>query len=300
MEAAGQAPEAVAVAEQVIDLLLEGPLLPGAGSWPPDSALAITEDLYGAEGLRQTVDGGFPVDDYLLVSMDETLRLYLVEGVLLSALCGPRPFTVALEREDPWSPVNILASGMALCSTVSHVEFLESLPRNAEPTLLPGALEACSLAEQKLAAALEPLPEGWRSVALAISAWREIDRRAGERLRPSDPSLLAAVCYLAGPWRLTPLLTAAQWQEQFGVGADAFLAAWHFLDEVLDLTEEIYRYLPRLSPAELAHDPEAEGSLMELVHGFLESLEDEPPAPPPPPVPPPPDDGLLPLFPDHN
>lgn len=292
-----QRDEAIAVCETVLNAMLQGESEAWEGLWAPQSALALTEALYGPEGIRQLLDDGLDYDDYILVGCDSPPGHLILEGIVLGAP-GPLPFTVIQLPDPPYSLVNVLRSGLALCSTMEHVGYLENLPHRPAPELLLPARARLVGPELRLAQAFDELPRGWRSSACALSAWRALSLRSGPGPQPHQEALLAAVCYQTGPWRLMPLVTTAQWRELFDVTEEEFVAAWQYLHRLLELEFDYYCYMPKLPESGVIPDPTTDGDLMSLVAGFLDTLDgddegdwpdedDE-------------DSGVFPLFPEGN
>ena len=129
--------EALPVCETALDALLAGEADKWDGFWAPQSTLALSEALYGPEGVRQLLDDGLDYEDYLLVGCDSPPGHLVFEGLLLGTP-GPLPFTAVLLPDPPYHLINILRSGLALCSTMEHVEYLENLPRRPAPSSKPG------------------------------------------------------------------------------------------------------------------------------------------------------------------
>lgn len=303
--------EALGVCETALEALLGGDAAAWAGLWAPQSVPAIAEQLYGREGVQQLLDDGLACDDYLLVGTDTPPGHLLFEGIALSP-SGPMPFTTVQSREPPYPLQNILRSGLALASTIEHVEYLESLPHRPEPELLLPARTRLSAAELRLVEAMAGLPRGWRSAACAITAWRALRQRPhpcappslqerGRRRNSADPrpgedALLAAICYQTGPWRLMPLASPQHWQTMFGVSEEEFIEAWKYVHRALTLEFDYYLYMPKLPETGIMPDPTTEGDVLSLVAGFLDTLtqdeeedeEDEDAG------------GVFPLFPEGN
>jgi hypothetical protein len=266
--------EALALCERALHALLTGDAPAWEGLWAPASALALTEALYGAEGLRQLLDDGLDYDEFLLVGADAPGGQFIFEGLVLGPP-GPVPFTTVQAQDPPFLLHNLLRSGLALASTMDHVEFLENLPHRPEPQLLLPARARLSAQELRLVEAFEDLARGWRSAACAVTAWRALRHRPALGPRPGEDALLAAICYQTGPWRLMPVVTAAQWQESFEVSEEAFLAAWKYLHRTLDLEFDYLLYMPKLPESGVLPDPTSDSDLMSLVAGFLGTLEDD-------------------------
>jgi hypothetical protein len=265
--------EALGVCERALQAILTGDSEAWAGLWAPQSALAFTEALYGPEGIRQLLDEGLDYEEFLLVGADTPAGHFIFEGLVLGS-AGPVPFTTVQSQEPPFSLANILRSGLALASTMDHMEFLENLPHRPEPQLLLPARARLAAQERQLVEAFEDQPRGWRSAACALTAWRALRHRPALGPRPPEQALLAAICYQSGPWRLMPLVSAAQWQERFEVAQEAFLAAWKFLHEALDLEYDYFLYMPKLPESGVLPDPTSDSDLMTLVAGFLGTLEE--------------------------
>lgn len=266
--------EALDECERVLDAILAGDAEAWAGAWAPQSALALTEALYGPEGIQQLLDDGLNYRDYLLVGCDRPPHHLTIEGILLGQP-GPLPFTVVQHPEPPYLLVNLLRSGLALASTMDHVAHLEQLPHRPAPELLLPARAALNPTEMRLVGAFDGLPGGWRSSACALAVWRALAQRAQFGAPPPTEALLAAVCYQTGPWRLLPLVPAAEWCAAFEVTSEQFEEAWQYLDHHLELKSDYYCYMPKLPESGFLPSPGNEGDLMTLVSGFLNSLEDE-------------------------
>jgi hypothetical protein len=272
---AGSAREdALAVCEDALSAILQGDAQAWEGLWAPQSALAMTEGLYGPEGVRQLLDDGLEYDEYLLVGSDTPPGHFIFEGLVLGSP-GPVPFTTVQPQDPPYRLQNILRSGLALASTIEHVDYLEGLPHRPEPELLLPARTRLSAPEARLVEEFADLPRGWRSAACALTAWRALHARPVAGPRPPEDALLAAVCYQTGPWRLMPLVSAAQWQEAFQVTEEDFLEAWQFLHGALELEFDYYLYMPKLPESGVLPNPTTDGDLMSLVSGFLDTLEEE-------------------------
>ncbi len=305
--------EALSVCETALEALLQGKAAGWEGLWGPHSVLAVAEGLYGPEGVQQLLDDGLACDDYLLVGTDNPPGHFLFEGITLSA-SGPMPFTTVQSQEPPYPLQNVLRSGLALASTVEHVEYLESIPHRPEPELLLPARARLSPAELRLVTAMDGLPRGWRSAACAITAWRVLRQRShrpghlslqkrgepenGCGLSPREDALLAAICYQTGPWRLMPLASPEHWQTVFQVSEEEFIEAWKYLHRALTLEFDYYLYMPKIPETGIMPDPTSDGDLMSLVSSFLDTLgedeeedgEEEEEA----------SDGIFPLFPEGN
>lgn len=268
------AEDALALCHQALAAILQGDSQAWAGAWASHSTLGIAEALYGAEGIRRMLDSGLAYDEYLLLSRDQRESLWLLEGILLGNT-GPAPFTVVQSRTPPYLLLNILGSGLALANTIEHLQFLEKVPHRPEPCPLPAAVARLSAPEKRLLEALGDLPGGWRSVPGALALWRDLQDTGGPVLFGSEAACLAVVCYRTGPWRLTPLVTSAQWARHFAVSPEQFSAAWEALGESSCADDGFFRYLPKVPETGFLASPALESDLMTLVTGFLESLEEE-------------------------
>ncbi len=268
------ADEALARCSQALAAVLQGESEGWAGAWTSDSTLGIAEALYGPEGIRQMLDSGLEYDEYFLLGRDPRPALWLLEGLLLGNT-GPAPFTVVQSNTPPYPLLNLLSSGLALANTIEHLEYLEEVPHRPQPSPLLPALAHLSVPEKRLFEALADLPRGWRSVPGALALWRDLQQTSGPLLPGREPAFLAAICYRTGPWRLTPLVTSAQWAEHFAVSPEEFSAAWQTLSASLDGDDGFYRYLPKVPETAFLASPAVENDLMTLVTGFLESLEEE-------------------------
>jgi hypothetical protein len=266
--------EALALGEKALHAILSGDSSGWAGLWGPHSALGLTEALYGAEGIRQLLDDGLEYDEFLLVGADSPPGHFLFEGLVLG-VAGPVPFTTVQPQEPPFLLANLLRSGLALTSTMDHVDFLENLPHRPEPQLLLPARARLSAKELRLVEAFEDLPRGWRSAACALTVWRALRNRRPLGPRPEEDALLAAICYQTGPWRLMPLVNAAQWRGIFDVAEEPFVAAWQYLHRALDLEFDYFLYMPKLPESGVLPDPTSDTDLMSLVSGFLGTLEED-------------------------
>ena len=266
--------EALALCEKALQAILTGDSEGWAGLWRPQSTLALTEALYGAEGIRQLLDDGLDFDEFLLVGADAPAEHFVFEGLVLGA-AGPVPFTTVQSQQPPFVLANILRSGLALASTMDHVEFLENMPHRPEPQLLLPARARLAAKELRLVEAFEDLPRGWRSAACALTTWRALRHRPALGPRPPEEALLAAICYQTGPWRLMPVVSAAQWQERFEVSEERFLEAWKYLHGALDLEWDYLLYMPKLPESGVLPDPTSDSDLMTLVAGFLGTLEED-------------------------
>ena len=266
--------DALATCENTLAAILAGAESAWVGAWAPLSSLAMTEALYGSEGIRQLLDDGLEYDDYILVGADTPPGHFVFEGLVLGD-AGPMPFTVVQALDAPYPLQNILRSGLALASTMEHVGYLESLPHRPEPELLLPARARLTPVELGLAEAFDGLPRGWRSAACAVAAWRLLRARPALGPRPAEKALLAAICYQTGPWRLMPLVTTGEWQDMFGVAEQEFMEAWQYMHGALDLEYEYMQYMPKLPESGVMPDPTTEGDLMSLVSGFLHTLDDE-------------------------
>ncbi len=266
--------EAVDVCETALNAILAGEPEAWDGLWAPQSALALTEALYGPEGIRHLLDDGLDYEEHLLVGCDNPPGHLVFEGLVLGQP-GPVPFTVVLLPDPPYLLVNILRSGLALASTLEHVDYLENLSHRPEPELLLPAHTRLAGPELRLVQAFDDLARGWRSAACALSAWRALRLHSGPGPCPDEPALLAAVCYQTGPWRLMPLVTAVQWREVFNVSEDDFIEAWQYLHALLALESDYYCYMPKLPESGVLPDPTTDGDLASLVAGFLSSFEED-------------------------
>lgn len=243
---------------------------------PADSTLAVALALFGPEAIRQMLDEGLPYDDYFLLGTYQLETVQVVEGLLLSQEIGPRPFSVALTNDPTPQPVNLMRSSPSLTTTMEQYDVLEEMPHRPEPQLRGKAAARCSTPEQRLLAALGDLPQGWRSACGAISLLRGIQAHDSSGLKPAaDKALLAAICYLTGPWRLTPLVSAPRWSQELEVSREDFSGAFEFLMDYLAGDGEMYRFVPKVPDSPLLADPEAEENLLGLVQDFLDTLEEE-------------------------